>query len=179
MIGCYILFRSLFTDDKLGQLKTNYHVLNSTANRLAAATMNEIANHHKSQPNRDGDYIIAVCMHPSDRLVTMLLSIWKAGAAYLPLDPTFPPNRIEHILGEARPLLVVYEDYENVDVFGETAAISYANLREKASNMSNANILPEQMLGAGNNELALVLYTSGSTGVPKGNCIIDLTMMSS
>ncbi|XP_055633046.1 beta-alanyl-bioamine nonribosomal peptide synthetase ebony [Toxorhynchites rutilus septentrionalis] len=174
---CGLKTALIYNDEKLGQLKTNYHVLNSTANRLAAAAIDEISNHHKSQPNRDGDYIIAVCMHPSDRLVTMLLSIWKAGAAYLPLDPTFPPNRIEHILGEARPLLVVYEDYENVAVFGETPAISYADLREKASGLSNANILPEQMLGAGNNELALVLYTSGSTGVPKGVRLNHATIM--
>lgn len=138
---------------------------------MAAAAIDDIVNCHKSQPNRDGDYIIAVCMQPSDRLVTTLLAIWKAGAAYLPLDPTFPPNRIEHILNEAQPVLVIHEDYENVAVFGATPAVSYNDLRKKASDISNANILPQQMLGAGMNELALVLYTSGSTGVPKGEHI--------
>lgn len=158
----------IFNDDSRGLTKTNYNVLNSTANRVAAAAIDDIVNCHKSQPNRDGDYIIAVCMQPSDRLVTTLLAIWKAGAAYLPLDPTFPPNRIEHILNEAQPVLVIHEDYENVAVFGATPAVSYNDLRKKASDISNANILPQQMLGAGMNELALVLYTSGSTGVPKG-----------
>lgn len=158
-------------------VKTNYNTLNSTANRLATAALDEIINRHKSQPNGDGDYIIAVCMQPTDRLVTILLAIWKAGAAYLPLDPTFPANRIEHILDEARPVLVIHEDYENVAVFGETPAVSFADLRKKASELSNANILPDQMLGAGNNELALVLYTSGSTGVPKGNYVRKLLSM--
>ncbi|KAL9694360.1 hypothetical protein quinque_013645 [Culex quinquefasciatus] len=156
----------IFDDDNRGQIKTNYNVLNSTANRLARAAIDEIAG--KSEPNGDGDYIIAVCMQPSDRLVTTLLAIWKAGAAYLPLDPTFPANRIEHILKESRPVLVIHEDYENLTVFGETPAVAYADLRQKASPLSNANLLPEQMLGAGDNALALVLYTSGSTGVPKG-----------
>lgn len=156
----------IFNDDKQGQIKTNYNVLNSTANRLARAAIDEIAG--KSEPNGDGDFIIAVCMQPTDRLVTTLLAIWKAGAAYLPLDPTFPPNRIEHILKEARPVLVIHEDYDNLAVFGDTPAVAYADLRQKASTLSNANILPEQMLGAGDNALALVLYTSGSTGVPKG-----------
>ncbi|XP_058813264.1 beta-alanyl-bioamine nonribosomal peptide synthetase ebony [Topomyia yanbarensis] len=158
----------IFNDDIHGRIKTNYNVLNSTANRLAVAAIDEISKRGKPQPNGDGDYIIAVCMHPTDRLVSTLLAIWKAGAAYLPLDPTFPPNRIEHILKESQPALVIYEDYDNVAVFGDTPAVWYPTLRKKASDMSNGNILPAQMLGAGNNELALVLYTSGSTGVPKG-----------
>ncbi|XP_053698599.1 linear gramicidin synthase subunit C [Sabethes cyaneus] len=158
----------IYNDDTHGRIKTNYNVLNSTANRLAAAALEEILQRHKSKPNRDGDFIVAVCMHPTDRLVSTLLAIWKAGAAYLPLDPTFPANRIEHILKEAQPVLVIHEDYSNVTVFGKTPAVAYTELRRNASDLSNANILPEQMLGSGKNELALVLYTSGSTGVPKG-----------
>lgn len=157
------------TDDDRGEVRINYNVLNSTANRLATAMLQRVKEHFRSQPNGDGDNIVAVCMQPTDRLVTMLLAIWKAGAAYLPIDPTFPPNRIQHILGEARPVLVVYDDdYDNAAIFGRTPAISYAELRKRASDRSNANIRPEAMLGRGDSELALVLYTSGSTGVPKG-----------
>ncbi|XP_050082455.1 mycosubtilin synthase subunit C [Anopheles aquasalis] len=159
----------VYNDDDRGEVRINYNVLNSTANRLATAMLQRVKEHFRSQPNGDGDNIVAVCMQPTDRLVTMLLAIWKAGAAYLPIDPTFPPNRIQHILGEARPVLVVYDDdYDNAAIFGRTPAISYAELRKRASDMSNANIRPEAMLGRGDSELALVLYTSGSTGVPKG-----------
>lgn len=38
-----------------------------------------------------------------------LLAIWKAGGAYLPLDQAFPEPRIEHIIKEARPVMVIYE----------------------------------------------------------------------
>ncbi|XP_058061317.1 beta-alanyl-bioamine nonribosomal peptide synthetase ebony [Anopheles bellator] len=159
----------VFNDDERGESRISYNVLNSTANRLAAATLQRVKDHFRSPPNGDGDSIVAVCMHPTDRLVTMLLAIWKAGGAYLPIDPTFPANRIQHILAEARPVLVVYDDdYDNAAIFGRTPAISYAELRKRASDMSNANVRPEAMLGAGANQLALVLYTSGSTGVPKG-----------
>ncbi|XP_058119321.1 beta-alanyl-bioamine nonribosomal peptide synthetase ebony [Anopheles ziemanni] len=159
----------IYDDERRGELQINYNVLNSTANRLAAAALNRIKEHFRSPANSDGDHIVAVCMHPTDRLVTMLLAIWKAGAAYLPIDPTFPPNRIQHILGEAKPVLVVYDDdYDNAAIFGKTPAISYAELRKRASDMSNANIRPDAMLGHGESQLALVLYTSGSTGVPKG-----------
>ncbi|XP_041783947.1 mycosubtilin synthase subunit C [Anopheles merus] len=156
-------------EDGRGEVQINYHALNSTANRLATAMLHRIKEQARSQPNTDGDYIVAVCMHPTDRLVTTLLAIWKAGAAYLPIDPTFPPNRIQHILGEAKPALVVYDaDYDNAAIFGKTPAVSYAELRKRASDLSNANIRPEAMLGKGEAQLALVLYTSGSTGVPKG-----------
>uniref|UniRef100_A0A182QGJ1 AMP-dependent synthetase/ligase domain-containing protein n=1 Tax=Anopheles farauti TaxID=69004 RepID=A0A182QGJ1_9DIPT len=159
----------IYNDDGRGEVQINYNVLNSTANRLATAMLNRIKDHFHSQPNTDGDYIVAVCMHPTDRLVTTLLAIWKAGAAYLPIDPTFPPNRIQHILGEAKPALVVYDDdYENAAIFGKTPAVSYAELRKRASELTNANIRLEAMLGKGKSQLALVLYTSGSTGVPKG-----------
>ncbi|XP_053669616.1 mycosubtilin synthase subunit C [Anopheles nili] len=159
----------IYNDDGRGELRINYNVLNSTANRLAAAMLNRIKDHFRSQPNGDGDHIVAVCMHPSDRLVTTLLAIWKAGAAYLPIDPTFPPNRIQHILGEAKPVLVVYDDdFDNAPIFGKTPSIRYAELRKRASELSNANIRPDAMLGKGDSQLALVLYTSGSTGVPKG-----------
>uniref|UniRef100_A0A182PEH7 AMP-dependent synthetase/ligase domain-containing protein n=1 Tax=Anopheles epiroticus TaxID=199890 RepID=A0A182PEH7_9DIPT len=159
----------IYNDEARGEVQRNYNELNSTANRLATAMLNRIKDHFRSQPNTDGDYIVAVCLHPTDRLVTTLLAIWKAGAAYLPIDPTFPPNRIQHILGEAKPALVVYDDdYDNAAIFGKTPAISYAELRKRASDLSNANIRPEAMLGKGDSQLALVLYTSGSTGVPKG-----------
>lgn len=60
-----------------------------------------------ARQNSDGDSIIAVCFEPSETLVVTLLAIWKLGAAYLPLDATFPRSRTEHILRESEPLLVV------------------------------------------------------------------------
>jgi len=54
--------------------------------------------------------LIAVCMKPSHRLPTVLLSILKAGMAYLPLDVEFPMSRVKHILEEAQPLIVLVEE---------------------------------------------------------------------
>jgi non-ribosomal peptide synthetase component F len=51
-------------------------------------------------------------MEPSDRLVITLLAVWKTGAAYLPLDPSFPSARVGHILSEAQPVLVVTDEGE-------------------------------------------------------------------
>lgn len=91
----------------------SYNFLNSFTNRLASAIAKEVvasSNGNEPSPNQDGDFVVAVCMAPSDHLVATLLAIWKAGAAYLPLDVTFPLSRIEHIVQESRPVLVIHDD---------------------------------------------------------------------
>lgn len=54
--------------------------------------------------------LVAICMKMSHRLPIALLSILKAGMAYLPLDAEFPISRTKHILEEAQPLIVLIEE---------------------------------------------------------------------
>lgn len=86
----------------------SFGTLDATANRIARALLCHI---HSvgAQANLDGDFLVAVCMEPSDQLVLTLLAVWKIGAAYLPLDPSFPPARVSHILSEAQPIVVIAE----------------------------------------------------------------------
>lgn len=58
--------------------RTNYNTLNSSSNRIASALLDVIKS-KSLQANGDGDWIVAVCMKPSDNLVTSLLAIWKSG----------------------------------------------------------------------------------------------------
>lgn len=146
-----------------------HNQLNHAANRLAATLIDQIRTLNL-KPNGDGDYIVAVCMPPSDELVIALLAVMKAGAAYVPIDVTFPKSRIDHILQDAKPALVIYdsESIERCD-FNYSTAISYDECKDFASEFDNSNILDEEMLCLPSpNSLALVLYTSGSTGIPKG-----------
>lgn len=159
----------IYEDSVEGLRKTSYNVLNSRTNRLAHAIINQVVDIDKSVRNSDGDWIIAVCMPPSDHLVMALLAIWKAGGTYLPLDVTFPANRIHHILSEAKPVLVIYdESYKMVENFRGTSCVSFQQLVEDSKDSSNANISPDATLGGELYDLAIILYTSGSTGVPKG-----------
>ncbi|XP_017779478.1 PREDICTED: dimodular nonribosomal peptide synthase-like, partial [Nicrophorus vespilloides] len=112
--------------EDFGAVKTtSYHDLNATANRIARLIKATIM--EKSIPrNADGDYIVAICMQPSDKLISVLLAVWKAGAAYLPLVPTFPALRIEHILRESKPALVIYENEDKS--FGAVSKFSVKEL---------------------------------------------------
>lgn len=69
---------ALIFQDGNEKFVTNYNTLNSTSNRIASALLEKIQSKNLT-PNTDGDWIICVCMKPSDNLVTVLLSIWKCG----------------------------------------------------------------------------------------------------
>lgn len=89
-----------------------YEELNERSNKLARIICQSIKLNNLPK-NSDGDYIIAVHLPATDELVIVLLAIWKAGGAYLPMDMAFPRPRIEHIIREARPAMVIYERGKN------------------------------------------------------------------
>lgn len=68
----------IFRDESGEERRTNYNTMNSSANRIASTLLSLIKSRNL-QANGDDDWIIAVCMKPSDNLVTTLLSIWKCG----------------------------------------------------------------------------------------------------
>ncbi|KAL1449569.1 hypothetical protein WDU94_002061, partial [Cyamophila willieti] len=114
-------------------------------------------------------------MSPSPALLQVLLAVWKAGAAYLPLDVTAPEQRIRHIVSEARPLLVITDTESACDnpAYKGHTVVSFPQLRLLSQPLSSDNLATELTLQATTNNdeqanIALVLYTSGSTGIPKG-----------
>ncbi|EDV94575.1 mycosubtilin synthase subunit C [Drosophila grimshawi] len=157
----------IYQGQGLAPSQSSYRQMNERANRAARLLVEETHGRFL-QPNSDGDFIVAVCMQPSEALVTTLLAIWKAGGAYLPIDPSFPANRVHHILLEARPILVLRDDDIDAQKFQGTPTLSLTELYAKSLQLSGANLLSEEMLRGGNDHIAIVLYTSGSTGVPKG-----------
>ncbi|WP_317936844.1 amino acid adenylation domain-containing protein, partial [Streptomyces cellostaticus] len=133
-----------------------YREVNARANRLARA----LAGHGVGPES-----VVAVSLARSADLVVALLAVLKAGGAYLPVDPKYPSQRLEAILGEARPRLVltdsataaVLPEHDAPDVFLD------------ALDLSGDDTGLELPLHA--DQLAYVMYTSGSTGKPKGVAI--------
>ena len=109
--------------------------------------------------------VVAVMMPRGAGLVAALLGVWKAGAAYLPVDPGLPADRAGFMVADSGAVLVLGS--------GESAGV-LAGGRVPVADLEDPRIAaavagsPVVDAGAGLDDLAYVIYTSGSTGVPKG-----------
>jgi amino acid adenylation domain-containing protein len=116
------------------------------------------------------DEPVAICAERSPALVVGLLAILKAGGAYLPLDPSYPSERLAFMIedgldGLAAPVLLAQVDLLSASVAGAGARL--VDLDAAAGPAGDADGAPLDG-GAGADNLAYVIYTSGSTGRPKG-----------
>ncbi|MEY9930940.1 amino acid adenylation domain-containing protein [Catenulispora sp. GP43] len=98
----------------------------------------------------------------------VLFGAWKAGAAYVPIDPLFPAERIGHMLADSRAKVLITEsEYRSLlpeSFGGELINIDIDLDRERLQSRSDERVGP----GASPQDTAYVIYTSGSTGRPKG-----------
>ncbi len=107
--------------------------------------------------------VVAVCIRRSTEMIEAIYGILKAGAAYLPLDPEFPQQRLNYMISDACPKAVFVIDQANARKFNEKK-LKVIDLKTDIpdGNYDNLNIQNEP------DDTAYVIYTSGTTGNPKG-----------
>ncbi|HKV94723.1 MAG TPA: amino acid adenylation domain-containing protein [Candidatus Angelobacter sp.] len=139
-----------------GQERVTYSDLNRKANQLAW---------HLRKLGVGPETRVAICMERSIQVVECILGILKAGGAYVPLDPDLPAERLEFMLQDIQPKIVLTQEAFKSQIEQSSARIiCLPEVRhELAGEMEDD--LPCQTDGG---SLAYVMCTSGSTGRPKG-----------
>ncbi|RAP29410.1 hypothetical protein C2W64_03759 [Brevibacillus laterosporus] len=123
---------------------------------------NQLAHFLRKKGVQAGD-IIPLLARPSIEMIVGLWGIVKTGAAFLPIDPDYPKSRIEYMLHHSGSSLLVTQTAlpKNVEYAGEIVEINGLSLceQEEASPLS---------IHSTSEDIAYVVYTSGTTGEPKG-----------
>ncbi|CAF4883201.1 unnamed protein product, partial [Rotaria sp. Silwood1] len=143
---------------------------------------NQLAHYLRSISNIRPDDLIALLLDKSELMIISILAVWKSGAAYVPIDPSYPDERIQFILQDTKAKIIIankkyiirLDPYDLVKIEIESISTTVND------NRNNENVQPI----CSSDNLAYVTYTSGTTGKPKGvmkehksviNVVIDLT----
>lgn len=152
--------------------------LDRRANQLAA-----YLRHHGAQPGQS----VAVRLERGTLLAIAIVAVLKSGAAYVPLDPDYPTGRLEGMLEDAAPLLVLsssaYAEQADPESSRSAGALDThipvivldSELVEQTLNSKPSE--GSHLRSAGPDDLAYVIFTSGSTGRPKGVGVEHLPLL--
>ncbi|MXO80792.1 amino acid adenylation domain-containing protein, partial [Paenibacillus sp. OT2-17] len=148
-----------------------YHELNERANRLARTLRSY---------GVKADSLVSLMTERSVDMIVGILAILKAGGAYIPIDPTYPEERIRYMLDDSgTELLLTQQHLTEKVLFGGKVLVLDGEQDGVASDTRKADVRGEMLsvyhqngsnleAVSGPNDLAYVIYTSGTTGQPKG-----------
>lgn len=136
-----------------GEQSLTYKELNELSNSLARSIITK---------GIQGDNIVPIISYNSIYTIIGILAVLKSGAAYLPIDPKIPKERIEYIVKDSKAKLVLVGEVDEINKFDEVEVLELKDKKMYDNHTSNLEI-------NGNiKDLAYVIYTSGTTGKPKG-----------
>ncbi|MFF9346552.1 amino acid adenylation domain-containing protein [Streptomyces sp. NPDC014734] len=136
-----------------------YAELNARANRLARCFRDELGVRSEE--------VVALVMDRSILTVEAILALWKCGAAYLPVDPGYPPSYVQSMLESSRVRVVAVDPARmtpglRARIGGRCTVVELTDATGADLDAGDLDITTEDPA------LSYVIYTSGSTGVPKG-----------
>ena len=140
-----------------------YSELNQRANQLAR----QIRKEYKARTNTELEpsTLIGLYLDRSMEMVIGLLAILKAGGAYVPIDPEYPEGRINYILDDTNLQLILSQiKFENTEILPAEKLLNIDLSEDFYQNEEGSNL----MKISGPKDLAYVIFTSGTTGQPKG-----------
>ena len=138
----------------LNKQSITYNALNIKANQLA---------HHLISLGVKPNMLVGICMERSAELIVGLLAILKAGGAYLPIDLSYPQDRLSFMMEDANSSILLTQRSLSGKIPETNSKIIYLDEFDyNGKNTSNPDIKVDET------DLAYVIYTSGSTGKPKG-----------
>ncbi|CAG8863571.1 Tyrocidine synthase 3 [Pseudomonas fluorescens] len=140
----------------------SYQALNTRANTLAHRLI--------AQGVRPGTRVAIVARRGLDTLAG-LLAVLKAGAAYVPIDPAHPRERLEYLLGDSAPVAVLTQS--GLAERLPPLTVPVLSIDRQVEEMARSN---PHIAASAPQDLAYVIYTSGSTGLPKGVMVEHRTL---
>jgi amino acid adenylation domain-containing protein len=141
-----------------------YSELNVSANRLAWR-LRELGAGPEAR--------VAICLERGLEMVVAMLATLKAGAAYAPLDPDYPAARLAYMLEDSAPAVLLTKGAAREALAAQTHGVCVVDLEADGAQWACHSDANPNRAGVGMNarSLAYILYTSGSTGLPKGVAI--------
>jgi len=144
--------------------RLTYSELDRRANQLA---------HYLQARGIGPETLVGICMERAPEMIVGLLGILKAGAAYLPLDASYPTERLAYMMEDAKAPLILTQKRLIEKISGAGKFVCIDEEWPEIARQSGANLKS----GFKHENLAYVIYTSGSTGKPKGVMIHQLGLV--
>jgi amino acid adenylation domain-containing protein len=146
--------------------------------KLSVLFHNATANPQSCQPDSMAETCIGICVDKSPQAIAAMLGVLKAGAAFVPLDPEYPVDRIAFMVADASISTIIAQDnhqikiapflekqFKQQDANSKIQWISSDNPTKGVADTATSNAYSIKIKP---NDLAYIMYTSGSTGKPKG-----------